>query len=97
MQIKTRKHFLHIGLLSLDNKPCNVCTEGPPPLYISYVIPEETKQDRYRYYQMSFDMIDNVKMHAVPSEVQVASQKSKSTGLTMFNGGYLASFRCDTW
>ncbi len=37
------------GLLSHDNKPRNMHNEeGPPPLYISYVSPGQTKQDRHQ-------------------------------------------------
>ncbi len=36
------QHFLHMGLLSHDNKQHNICT------YISYASLEQTRQDRYQ-------------------------------------------------
>ncbi len=43
------QHILHLGLLLHDNKPQkHMYIEGPPPLYISYVSPEQTKQDRHQ-------------------------------------------------
>ncbi len=46
---KHDQHFLHMMLLSHDNKPYNIPTiEGPPPLNISYVSPEQTRHDQYQ-------------------------------------------------
>ncbi len=43
------QRFLQIGLVSHDNKPHNYTyIEGPSPLYISYLSPEQTRQDKYQ-------------------------------------------------
>ncbi len=45
-------HFLHMGLVSHNSKPHNTSTSSrPPPLFISYVSPEQTKQDQHQMMQ----------------------------------------------
>ncbi len=43
------QEFLHMGLLSHDNKTTQYTyVEGQPPLYISYASPEKTSHDRFQ-------------------------------------------------
>ncbi len=42
------QHFLHMGLLSHNNKPTQYAyVEGALPLYMSYACPEQIKQGRH--------------------------------------------------